>query len=368
MHLATAEMYLDEFEASGRHAERAMRIGRATGQGDLFPLIVPMLGTALWMEGRMAESAEVIDGAVEAARLVDNMQGVAWNLFNRAFGALAAGDVELALATAEESIDIVKDLDDSILLGHASFVRAAALCEDGRAEQAADLLVGSVGGEELRVIPGGWRAVALELLTRCQLAAGRRAEAERAAAAAAACADEVGLPMAAAMSALAHAALDLDASKPARAAGRALEAADMLDGAGAAFYAAMAAALAGRALAQAGEPDRATAELERAAAAFDSFGSSRYRAAAEQELRALGHRIHRRSRPGKTDTTGVASLTARELEIARLVVDRKTNPEIAAALFLSPKTVETHLRNVFHKLGVSSRVEVARAVEHSKLS
>jgi DNA-binding CsgD family transcriptional regulator len=368
VHLATAEMYLDQFEASGRHAERALVIGRATGQGDLFPLIFPMLGTAMWMQGRMAESAEVFDGAVEAARLVDNVQGVAWNLFNRSFAAIAAGDVELALATAEQSSDFVKDLDESVVSHHACWGRAAALFEIGRAEQAADLLVASVGGEELRFIPGGWRAVGLELLTRCQLAAGRRAEAERAAAAAAACADEVGLPMAAAMSGLAHAALDLDAGDPASGAELALEAADILDGAGAAFYAALSRMLAGRALARAGEPDRATAELERAAAAFDSFGSGRYRAAAERELRALGHRIHRRSRPGKTDATGVASLTARELEIARLVVDRKTNPEIAAALFLSPKTVETHLRNVFHKLNVSSRVEVARAVEHSELA
>ena len=50
------------------------------------------------------------------------------------------------------------------------------------------------------------------------------------------------------------------------------------------------------------------------------------------------------------------------------MVDRKTNPEIAAALFLSRKTVEAHLRNVFHKLDVSSRVEVARAVEQSELA
>jgi DNA-binding NarL/FixJ family response regulator len=45
------------------------------------------------------------------------------------------------------------------------------------------------------------------------------------------------------------------------------------------------------------------------------------------------------------------------------VVDRKTNPEIAAELFLSLKTVETHMRHIFGKLGVSSRVEVARVLE-----
>jgi DNA-binding NarL/FixJ family response regulator len=50
----------------------------------------------------------------------------------------------------------------------------------------------------------------------------------------------------------------------------------------------------------------------------------------------------------------------------RLVVDRKTNPEIAAELFLSQKTVETHLRNIFRKVGVSSRVELARAVERAE--
>ena len=49
--------------------------------------------------------------------------------------------------------------------------------------------------------------------------------------------------------------------------------------------------------------------------------------------------------------------------MARLVVDRRTNPEIARALFLSEKTIETHMRNIFRKLDVSSRADVARRVE-----
>jgi DNA-binding CsgD family transcriptional regulator len=51
--------------------------------------------------------------------------------------------------------------------------------------------------------------------------------------------------------------------------------------------------------------------------------------------------------------------------VARLVVDRKTNAEIAADLFLGQKTVETHLRNIFRKIDVSTRVELARVVEHA---
>jgi len=51
--------------------------------------------------------------------------------------------------------------------------------------------------------------------------------------------------------------------------------------------------------------------------------------------------------------------------VARLVADRKTNPEIAAELFLSQKTVETHLRNIFHKMDLTTRVALARAVEQA---
>ena len=166
----------------------------------------------------------------------------------------------------------------------------------------------------------------------------------------------------------AAAAVALDAGDPAAAADRALTSAAAADSVGAVVEAALARILAGRALAQTGDRERASTELERAVATLDDCGALRYRLEAERELRKLGHSIHRRTRKGIAHGHGIESLTARELEVARLVVDRKTNPEIAAELFLSLKTVETHLRNMFRKVGVTSRVELARAVERADRS
>jgi DNA-binding NarL/FixJ family response regulator len=102
--------------------------------------------------------------------------------------------------------------------------------------------------------------------------------------------------------------------------------------------------------------------LEEAAGEFDRLGASPYRLQVESQLRRLGRTIHRRTTPGDAGAVGLAALTGRELEVAELVLDRRTNREIAEELFLSTKTVETHMRNIFNKLGVTSRVEVARAL------
>ena len=360
-HLALAELYLDHFEALERHAARALAIGRATGQGDIIPTVFPLLGTSLWMQGHVAEACEVLDGAVEGARLLDNHHSLAWNLLHRAEAAFAAGEIDSALAYAEEGSELTRELGESLLSLAAGITLARAVLESGDAVRAADLMLASAGGRDLTLIPLSTRPRSLELLTRCLLAAGRREEAERAAQRAIACAKITQLPVATAMGRLAAASLALS-EDAAEAAAHAVAAAALLEETGDVFDGAFARLLAGRAFAETGRAEEAAEEFERAAAAFESFGSARYLAAAERELRKLGRHIHRRTRPADADA-GIGSLTGRELEVARLVVDRKTNPEIAAELFLSQKTVETHLRNSFRKLGVSSRVELARTVE-----
>jgi DNA-binding CsgD family transcriptional regulator len=135
---------------------------------------------------------------------------------------------------------------------------------------------------------------------------------------------------------------------------------------GAGLSAAFANAVLGEILAEdEGERTRAIEVLREAERALDACGAVRARDQARRELRKLGARSEVRG-PATGADAGLESLTAREREIADLVSDRLTNPQIAEKLFLSKKTVESHIRNLFVKLGVSSRVDIARMVERDR--
>jgi ATP/maltotriose-dependent transcriptional regulator MalT len=363
--LAIAEVYLDLYAEADAHASRALELARATGRGDPLHRLYPVLPRVWYVRGKLAEAAELLDGAIEAGRLLGSPPALAGNLFNRSVVALAAGDLDVALATAEEAVELTRGLDEGFVKAWAAARLAGVLQETGEPARAVEVILGHAGGEELALIPGGWRAYCLELLTRCWLALERRGEAERASRLAEATAVAVQLPLATSWANRAAAAVALHSGNAGRAAERALASADAALEVGAPIEAALSRSLAGQALAQARETEQAVAELQRAAAVFEACGALRYRDSAERELGKLGHRPHRRTRAGSDDGTSIVSLTQRELQVARLVVDRKTNPEIAAELFLSQKTVETHLRHIFRKMNVASRVELARAVERA---
>ena len=101
-------------------------------------------------------------------------------------------------------------------------------------------------------------------------------------------------------------------------------------------------------------------QLRTAFAMFDAMGMEAFAGRAQAELRATGERARPRG-PGPLEV-----LTAQEEQIARLVTEHLSNREIAARLFISASTVEYHLRKVFRKLGVSSRVQLARTLRNDK--
>ncbi len=108
------------------------------------------------------------------------------------------------------------------------------------------------------------------------------------------------------------------------------------------------------ALAKTGDRDGATRELRRAHEVFARLGAETELSETREQLRELGARP-----PARSLTQGIAGLTGREVEIVRLVAARRSNKEIGVALGISARTASTHLSNIFTKLGVESRGELA---------
>jgi DNA-binding CsgD family transcriptional regulator len=98
----------------------------------------------------------------------------------------------------------------------------------------------------------------------------------------------------------------------------------------------------------------ARTHLRAALELFRGLGIILWEERAEAELRATGETARKR------DPSTLDQLTPQELQIAGLVAEGLTNRDIAAQLYLSPRTIDYHLRKVFTKLGIGSRTELVR--------
>ena len=101
--------------------------------------------------------------------------------------------------------------------------------------------------------------------------------------------------------------------------------------------------------------------LRRALAAFEGLGAEPWAGRARRELAATGERARKRE-PSTADR-----LTPQELQVAQLVAGGATYKEAASALFVTQKTIESHLNHAYRKLGIRSRVELPRTLERSQV-
>ena len=314
----TRELSLDLYAESRTHAERAVCTRRATGQGARFPSLSIVLGSIATVEARFADAAEILAGAVEAARLAGDAQGLAWMLLNRGLLATTGkGDVELGLAAGEECRELTRSMDRSYITDWSQVVLARALLQAGDARRAVEVMA-EPAADDFSLIPCGWRIGCFELLTRCSIALDRPAEAQAAASAARdARRRSSGFrsrrrwrsgPRARWRSSSGTASVRSSARSPRPSAWsaslRRSRSRSRARSPGSAF-------------ALAGERDRAMEELSWAAATCEEHGAELHFLEAEQELRRLGHRRHRPGQARGTEASGIGALSTRELEVAQ---------------------------------------------------
>ena len=117
----------------------------------------------------------------------------------------------------------------------------------------------------------------------------------------------------------------------------------------------------GARLRRSGQRVRAREQLREAIELFDELGAEPWSSLARVELEATGETARKR------DPSTLDQLTPQEVQIALLLAGGSTTREAAAAMFLSPKTIEYHLRNIYRKLAIGSRSELVTAMEQLHL-
>jgi DNA-binding CsgD family transcriptional regulator len=297
-------LYAGELAEAASLADETDVITAATGRS------LPRYGAlalAAW-RGREADVAALLEPTLEA--VVTRGEGMGWTIIQNATAVLynGLGRYALALAAAERVAEHPADLGFA-MLALPELVEAAV--RDRRVERAATAL--DRLSEFAQVAGTDW-ALGLEARCRALLSTDERAEA------------------------------------------RYRDAVDRLGRTRMRMELARAHLLYGEWLRRAGRRVDARQQLRTAYEMLAAMGVEGFAERARRELAATGETVRRRTVETRDE------LTPQEAQIARLAREGRTNPEIGAELFLSPRTVEWHLRKVFGKLGISSRTELRAAM------
>lgn len=354
--LCWTEMMMGRHVSSRQRFDRALAIARSAGQSYLLPYLLAGQARTLIMLGQLAEAGIVAEEAAEVARLLGTTgQELVTALTLQCLVASWCGDDDSALKLGDEamrrSADTVEQWGTM-----AQYAHALALINAGRTDEGAKEMVVACDGFRRPKLDTATLMRCCEVMAKTEADRGRADEAARWARRAARLAHP-GIEASTALARLTQAHAERGAD-PAAAAAHAKEAADALGAADMRLDCGRARLAAGLAYAEIGERTLALEELRAATEIFAACGARNLHGQAVREQRRLGVRV-----PVSTSrSSGPHGLSGRESEVAALVTEGYTNHQIAERLFISDRTVETHLSRIFAKLGVSSRVGVANAL------
>ena len=329
----------------GRAVERARALGAV---GTLPSLLERLAATGIWAGQYATAAANAVEG-LRLARETGQDEAAGHHMCHLAMIAAIRGDEDECRDYAGAALDLATTRQLRLLTGAATWALGRLELGLGRPEEALDRLLPLAGDG----VGPGHPVAALAAVPDLVEAAARTGRAEAAAPVLTVFerwAGDTASPWALAMAAHCRGAL-----APAGEGGPHFDRARGLhEAANHPFEAARTELLHGEELRRARRRAHARVHLRSAMESFEQLGAVPWAARAQAELRASGETARRRD-PSTADT-----LTPQERQIARFVAQGATNREVAAQLFLSPRTVDYHLHKVFTKLGITARAELIR--------
>jgi DNA-binding CsgD family transcriptional regulator len=365
-YIGEAALCRERVEHALRDVRRCLEVSRRTGQEATSSSWLGVEMHALLLNGQVRDAARVTAESDDPTMRDDDDWRMTWLLGPKALAAAQAGDHERSLSAASEMVARSTRSHNATILPLLSRVQlGGALLASGDPQGALREL------EPLEHDAFTWvldlnGAYGWTTLIRANIAVGAPADAQRCAGLAETRAGHVGLPGRGAAIRCASSALALESGDAASAADTASDALALAGDTENPVLVARARAALGAALVQLGDRARAVRELEAAESALLDCGALREADAAARELRRLGKRVTRPGRGGHPQS--LPALTRREREVAGEVAAGKSNREVAQTLFLSEKTIESHLARIFGKLDIHSRAALAAIVARQEPS